>query len=45
MTQPQPQQPQQASVQSAVPVSRFALSTGSIRTVAFSLLVDRALSA
>jgi hypothetical protein len=45
MTQPQPQQPQQVSTQSATPASRFAVSANSVRTVALSLLVDRALSA
>ena len=45
MTQPQAQQPQQTSTQSAVPASRFVMSNRSIRTVAFSLLVDRALGA
>jgi hypothetical protein len=45
MTQPQAQQPQQVSTQSATPASRFAVSANSVRTVAVSLLVDRALSA
>ena len=45
MTQPQAQQPQQTSTRSAVPASRFVMSNRSIRTVAFSLLVDRALDA
>jgi hypothetical protein len=45
MTQPQAQQPQQVSTQSATPASRFAMSANSVRTVAVSLLVDRALSA
>ncbi|MEW6342634.1 MAG: hypothetical protein AB1704_18405 [Pseudomonadota bacterium] len=45
MTQPQAQQPQQVSGQSAAPASRFPASMSGVRTVAFSLLVDRALSA
>jgi hypothetical protein len=45
MTQPQPQQPQQVSTQSATPASRFAVSANRARTVALALLVDRALSA
>jgi hypothetical protein len=45
MTQPQAQQPQQVSSQSAAAVSRFSASMSGARTVAFSLLVDRALSA
>lgn len=45
MTQPQSQLSQQVSTQDASPAARFATSMVSIRTVAFSLLVDRALSA
>ncbi|SDH46850.1 hypothetical protein SAMN05216466_11076 [Paraburkholderia phenazinium] len=45
MTQPQAQQFQQVSTQSAGPAFRFAASMSSVRTVALSLLVDRALSA
>jgi hypothetical protein len=45
MTQPQSQFSQQVSVQSASTTARFAASMISVRTVAFSLLVDRALSA
>jgi hypothetical protein len=45
MSQPQAQQPQQVSSQRTALVSRFAASMSSVRTVAVSLLVDRALSA
>jgi hypothetical protein len=45
MNQPQPQQPQQVSSQRAVPVHPLAASMNGMRTAAFSLLVDRALSA
>jgi hypothetical protein len=45
MNQPQPQQPQQVSSQRAVPAHPLAASMNGMRTAAFSLLVDRALSA
>ncbi|HEY1996200.1 hypothetical protein [Paraburkholderia sp.] len=45
MMQPQPQQSQQTSPQLPFSTLRFAASVSSMRTVAFSLLVDRALSA
>ena len=44
MTQPQAQQAQQVSTNRAAPASCFVASIGSLRTVAISLLVDRALS-
>jgi hypothetical protein len=45
MNQPQPQQLQQVSPQRAVPANPLAASMSRMRTAAFSLLVDRALSA
>jgi hypothetical protein len=45
MNQPQPQQFQRVFTQRIVRANITAASLGSLRTVAFSLLVDRALSA
>ena len=45
MTQPQSQPPQQVSTQAATSPARFAASMSGVRTVAFSLLVDRVLGA
>lgn len=45
MTQPQPQLSQHVSTQDVSLTARFAISMAGMRTVAFSLLVDRALSA
>jgi len=45
MTQPQSQPTQPVSTQRTSSVARFAASMCSMRTVAVSLLVDRALSA
>ncbi len=45
MNQPQPQQPQQVSSQRDRAGHPLAASMNGMRTVAFSLLVDRALSA
>ena len=45
MTQSHAQQSQPLSTRRTVPVNRLAASLSSMRTVAFSLLVDRALSA
>jgi hypothetical protein len=45
MNQPQPHQSQQVSSQRTVPASPVAASMSGMRTVALSLLVDRALSA
>jgi hypothetical protein len=45
MNQPQPQQLQRVFTQRIVRANITAASLGSLRTVAFSLLVDRALSA
>ena len=45
MTQSHAQQSQPLSTQRTVPVNRLAASLSGMRTVAFSLLVDRALSA
>jgi hypothetical protein len=45
MTQPQSQPSQQVSTQATTSTARFAASMGGVRTVAVSLLVDRALGA
>ena len=45
MHQPQAQQFQRVFTQRIVPVNLVAASMGSLRTIAFSLLADRALSA
>jgi hypothetical protein len=45
MMQPQSQLSQQVPNQNALPAARFAMAMDSVRTVALSLLVDRALSA
>ncbi|AIP30308.1 hypothetical protein DR64_1663 [Paraburkholderia xenovorans LB400] len=45
MTQPNPQQVQALAAQPAAASGGFAMSMLSVRTVALSLLVDRALSA
>jgi hypothetical protein len=45
MTQPQSQLSQQVSTPVESLTARFAVSMASVRTAAFSLLVDRALSA